>query len=162
MVLELGLDLERVQANVRSADVEDLLDRATVYRNGMEPEALELIDAELRARGIDTATIAAHRERRRRTIYAANGLAVRCGKCPRPAVARRWGWHRMWGILPVFPRRLAFCEEHFPAAWQEWPTIPNLDDAAADFFPRADAPGSPSPEEAIMKKSEEFRRAPSE
>ena len=40
MVPELGLDLERVQANVRKADMEDLLDRATVYRNGMEPDAL--------------------------------------------------------------------------------------------------------------------------
>ena len=41
MALELGLNLDRVQANVRKADLEDLLDRATVYRNGMEPAALE-------------------------------------------------------------------------------------------------------------------------
>jgi hypothetical protein len=119
MVLELGLDLERVQANVRRAELEDLLDRATVFRTGMEPEALELIDAELRARGIDAAVVAAHRERRAATLYEANGLAVKCGKCFRPAVARKWGWHRLWGVLPVFPRQLAFCAEHQPAAWHE-------------------------------------------
>jgi hypothetical protein len=162
MVLELGLNLERVQTNVRSADLEDLLDRATVYRNGMEQPALELIDAELRARGIDAGTVAAHWERRATTLYEANGLAVKCKRCVRPAVARRWSWHRLWGVLPVFPRRLAFCDQHLPAAWQEWPTVPNLDDAAAAFFPTADAPGSPMPDEAMMKKSEEVKRAPSE
>jgi hypothetical protein len=119
MVLELGLDLERVRANVRKADVEDLLDRATVYRNGMEAEALELIDAELRARGVEAAAVAAHRERRSATLYGADGLAVRCARCIRPAVARRWGWHRMWGALPLFPRRLAFCGEHLPGTWRE-------------------------------------------
>jgi hypothetical protein len=119
MVLELDLNLERVQANVRSADLEDLLDRATVYRNGMEPAALELIDGELRARGIDAAGVAAHWERRATTLYEANGLAVKCKKCLRPAVARRWGWHRLWGVLPVFPRRLAFCDKHLPTRWRE-------------------------------------------
>jgi hypothetical protein len=117
----MELDLERVQANVRDADAEDLLDRATIYRNGMEPEALELIDAELRARGFDAAAVTAHRERRATTLYATDGLAVKCGKCARPAVARRWGWHRMWGVLPVFPRRLAFCNEHQPATWRVRP-----------------------------------------
>jgi hypothetical protein len=119
MVMELGLDLERVRANVRTADVEDLLDRATVYRNGMESEALELIDAELRARGVDAAAVAAHRQRRSETLYEENGLAVRCGRCIRPAVARRWGWHCLWGVLPVFPRQLAFCDEHLPATWRD-------------------------------------------
>jgi hypothetical protein len=119
MVLPLSLDLERVRANARTADLEDLLDRATVYRNGMEPEALELIDAELRARGVDAAAVAAHWERRAGTLYEANGLAVKCGRCFRPAVARKWGWHRLWGVLPVFPRQLAFCAEHQPAAWRE-------------------------------------------
>lgn len=118
MVLKRGLDLERVRANVRSADVEDLLDRATVYRNGMEPEALEVIDSEMRARGIDAAEIAAHRERRAAALYEENGLAVKCGRCFRPAVARRWGWHYLWGVLPVFPRRLAFCGEHLPETWR--------------------------------------------
>jgi hypothetical protein len=85
----------------------------------MEPQALELIDAELRARGIDAAAVAAHRERRAPTLYETNGLAVKCGSCFRPAVARRWDWHRLWGVLPVFPRQLAFCAEHQPATGSE-------------------------------------------
>ncbi len=107
--LGLGLDLERVRANVRQADLEDLLDRATVYRNGMERDALELIDAELRARGISAAEIAAHRERRAATLYGADGLAVKCEKCFRPAApARRMGLASPMGSSqPGIPRRPA-------------------------------------------------------
>ena len=124
MAHELFLDLNAVEANVVRAETEDLLDRATVYRNGMEPEALSLIDVELRARGIGEADLAAHLERRARTVYGSDGLAVKCGKCARPAAARKWGWHRLWGVLPVFPRPLAFCEIHIPARWrrEERPT----------------------------------------
>ncbi len=118
MAHELFLNLDAVEANVARAETEDLLDRATVYRNGMEPEALHLIDAELRARGIGDADLAAHRDRRARAVYGSDGLAVKCGKCARPAVARKWGWHRLWGLLPVFPRPLAFCELHLPARWR--------------------------------------------
>ena len=39
----MELDLERVRANAQQASTEDLLDRATVFRDGMEPEALEII-----------------------------------------------------------------------------------------------------------------------
>jgi hypothetical protein len=116
--MALELNLERVKANVQKAETEDLLDRATVYRDGMEPAALELIDSELRARGVSAADIAAHRERRARTIYAADGLPRKCEECSRPAVVRRWGWHRIWGSLPVFPRLLSYCEEHMPATWR--------------------------------------------
>ncbi len=116
--MALELNLERVKTNVQKADTEDLLDRATVYRDGMEPAALELIDAELRARGVSAAEVASHRERRARTIGGADGLPLKCEECSRPAVARRWGWHRLWGRLPVFPRRMAFCEEHLPARWR--------------------------------------------
>src|SRR5258708_7816623 len=56
----MELNLDRVRENVRQADTEDLLDRATVYRDGMEPEAILLIEAELRARGVTEADILAH------------------------------------------------------------------------------------------------------
>ena len=118
MAWELSLDLDRVEANVEKATTEDLLDRATVYRNGMEPEALNLIDGELRARGVTEADLMVHRELRGRTVYAADGLAVKCEKCRRPAVVRRWGWHFIGGLLPVFPRPHAFCDLHLPTAWR--------------------------------------------
>ena len=50
-------DLERVKANVRQATTEDLLDRVTVYRAGMEDTALEVIEDELRARKLSAAEI---------------------------------------------------------------------------------------------------------
>jgi hypothetical protein len=111
----MELDLERVRINVRQADTEDLLDRATVYRAGMEPAALEVIEAELRARGLSAAEIEAHGERRRgQTIPLPDGTAVQCSFCIRPAVTQGWGWHWLWGLLPVFPRPYSYCPQHRP------------------------------------------------
>jgi hypothetical protein len=109
----MDLNLERVAKNVRRAETEDLLDRATVYRDGMEPGALELIDAELERRGLTPWEVSQHEERRRETmIELADGTAMRCSFCDRPAVSRGWGWHRLWGLVPVFPRLFARCADH--------------------------------------------------
>src|SRR4051812_38435674 len=111
----MDLDLQRVRANVRSADTEDLLDRATVYRAGMEPEALEVIDRELRERGVSAGDIAVHAERRQRTLLQdPDGRVRECRRCHRPAVVVGWEWGRLWWLLPLFPRRAAYCEEHRP------------------------------------------------
>ncbi len=108
-------DLERVKANVRQSTTEDLLDRITVYRAGMEDSALQVIEEELRARGIRGEAIAAHEERRRReSSFLPDGTAIPCSFCYRPAVAEGWGWHRLWGLLPVFPRFYHYCAEHRP------------------------------------------------
>jgi hypothetical protein len=108
-------DLERVRANVRKATTEDLLDRVTVYRAGMEESALEVIEDELRARNVRGADIQAHAERRRQeTQMLPDGTAVPCSFCHRPAVAEGWGWHRIWGLLPLFPRFYHYCSEHRP------------------------------------------------
>jgi hypothetical protein len=120
----MQLDLDRVRANVRRACTEDLLDRATVYREGMEPEALDIIDRELRDRGIGPAERDAHEERRRRRMLTGpDGLPVKCCRCDRPAVVERRGRHRLWRVLPLFPRRFAYCAEHDP------------DDETAEFAP---------------------------
>ena len=110
-------DLERVKENVRKATTEDLLDRVTVYRVGMEESALEVIEEELRARHISVHDIEAHAERRRQeTFLLPDGTAVCCSFCHRPAVAEGWGWHRLWGLLPLFPRFYHYCSEHRPDA----------------------------------------------
>ncbi|MBN9520054.1 hypothetical protein J0H58_16260 [bacterium] len=109
----LALDLKRVAAFVREADTEELLDRVTVYRVGMEPVALDLMEAELDRRGVTRSDIADHHiERRQRAILLPDGSALRCNFCVRPAVVRRWGWHRAFGVLPVFPLVFARCEKH--------------------------------------------------
>src|SRR5262245_49520354 len=43
----MRLDLEKVRANARAASTEDLLDRVTVFRDGLEPEAVAVLEEEL-------------------------------------------------------------------------------------------------------------------
>lgn len=109
----MRFDVQRVRKNIRQASTEDLLDRVTVYRAGMEPIAVDLAEAELRSRGIRQPEIDRHaRERESTVLLLADGTAQSCSFCRRPAVRHAWGWHRLWGKLPVFPRRFAYCDEH--------------------------------------------------
>jgi hypothetical protein len=115
----MRFDVERVRANVKEASTEDLLDRMTVYRGGMEPEALEIVEEELHGRGVDASAIEQYAARREReVILLSGGIAAPCSRCFRPAVVQVRGWHRLWGLLPVFPRRFYYCENHRPAAEQ--------------------------------------------
>ena len=112
----MEFDLERVRRNVQKATTEDLLDRATVYRSGMEPEALPVIEAELAARGVTVEQVEAHLQARTRALTREDGTAVKCSLCWKPAIAMGWGWHRLFGKIPVFPRLFRWCEDHLPAA----------------------------------------------
>ncbi len=106
-------DPERILLNVRKATTEDLLDRATAYRAGMTPEALEMIEAELKTRGVGPEQIADYAERcRQEVIFMPDGSAARCSYCDRPAVACGWAMHRMFCRIPLFPRRFYYCKEH--------------------------------------------------
>lgn len=108
---------DRVRANVRQATTEDLLDRVTVYRQGMEDEALVIIEDELRSRGVRGEEITDHALRRERdTLRLPDGSAAGCSFCHRPAVAHGWSWHRVWGLLPVFPRYFFYCDHHQPSS----------------------------------------------
>jgi hypothetical protein len=111
----MKLDLQRVRKNVTEATTEDLLDRATVYRAGMEAAALEIIDAELRRRGLTPSDIQSHWEIKRANVISTGMIARRCHLCERPAVVRHWGVHRLWGKIPTpFPRLYHLCAEHAP------------------------------------------------
>ncbi|HEV3146803.1 MAG TPA: hypothetical protein VGZ47_23150 [Gemmataceae bacterium] len=112
----MKMDLDRVRENVTKASTEDLLDRATVYRNGMERAALEIIDAELHRRGVTPAEIQEHWETKRANVLTVDSVARRCSFCDRPAVYRRWGIHWLWGTIPtLIPRLYQYCELHVPA-----------------------------------------------
>jgi hypothetical protein len=109
----MRLNLKRVAEYIRTAQTEELLDRVTVYRAGMEPAALDLMEGELDRRGITRDEIARHDAWRRATaIMLDDGTALRCSVCDRPAVIQARGWHKLFGRVPVFPRLFSYCEVH--------------------------------------------------
>jgi hypothetical protein len=109
----LDFDPEAVRRNVRSASSEDLLDRVTAYRTGMESEAIKIVETELQRRGILAAEIEGHdADRARPVILRRQGFAYRCSYCDRPAAFRRWGWHWLWGLVPVLPCIQNYCDRH--------------------------------------------------
>jgi hypothetical protein len=112
MASPFTFDPEKVLHNARRASDEDLLNRVTAYRAEMEPEAVEIIERELRARGIGAEQIAEFRERQGNIIYSPRGGAMKCSFCHAPAVEQAWGWHRLFGVIPVWPRYLYRCREH--------------------------------------------------
>jgi hypothetical protein len=113
-------ELRRVAEYVRRAETEELLDRVTVYREGMEPAALDLMEGELDRRGVTREAIAQYGTHRWETaIRLADGTALRCCFCDRPAVTRTRGLHRLFGLVPLFPRMFAYCSIHDPKAKPE-------------------------------------------
>jgi hypothetical protein len=111
----MKFDSQKVTTNARSASTEDLLDRVTVFREGMEAEALGIFEAELRQRGITRAAIEAHAcANEGACLRDADGVALQCRNCRKAAVIEAWGWQRLWNLVPIFPRRFRYCEEHRP------------------------------------------------
>ena len=111
----MNFDREQVRKNAQEATTEDLMDRVTLYGAEMEPEAVRIIEAELTRRCVDQLQLEAHRaQRKRHALIGPDGTALRCSFCERPASTQRWGWHRLWGLLPIFPRRFAYCAVHQP------------------------------------------------
>src|SRR4051812_8571495 len=113
----MDLSWERVRQNVAAATTPDLLDRVTVYRAGMVPEALELIEAELRRRGVSAADLVDYQESRSREplLVDRDGLVLPCSFCERPAVGRRWGFMRLGFFklkVPLLPWLFRHCASH--------------------------------------------------
>jgi hypothetical protein len=109
----MDFDPNRFKKTAQGMSNEDLMDRITVYREGMEPEAVEMIEAELARRGVTQLQIEKHQaSRRESSLFLPDGTAIKCSFCVRPAVGQRWGWHWIWSKIPVFPRWFRYCEEH--------------------------------------------------
>lgn len=108
----MQFDAERVRLNISEATTEDLLDRVTVYRVGMEAAAVEMIESELASRGVSGDHIEVHALRRDKVLMRPDGIAEPCSFCPRPAVVQGWGWHRLLGVIPLVPRFYSYCERH--------------------------------------------------
>jgi hypothetical protein len=109
----IKFDPGAVERNVREATTEDLLDRITAFRAGMEADAIPIIEAELGRRGIGPVDIRRHEtENCEGVVLRPEGFAYRCNFCRRPAVLRRWGWHRLWGLVPILPTMISYCARH--------------------------------------------------
>src|SRR5262245_45620274 len=105
--------VQQLRENAKKATTEDLLDRVTVYRGGMEEEALDVIEQELQSRGVTDEQVRAHAGRLEPVVlWERPGLALRCSFCDRPAVRWGWRWHRLWGRVPIFPRWGRLCAAH--------------------------------------------------
>lgn len=115
----LDYDEQKTLLNIRKADNEDLLDRVTAFRAGMEPEAVALIEQELHRRGVTQAQIAERLELcQRECVYHADGTAKKCSLCRKPAIQETAGWQKLFGLIPVFPRPMCFCKDHAQATSQ--------------------------------------------
>jgi hypothetical protein len=109
------MDEARIREEARRISTEHLLDRVTVYRGEMEGPALDILQAELNARGVGHGEVEAHAAQRERAglLRRPDGTVVCCTYCPRPATEQRQQWYRLWGwFLPLFPRSVYLCREH--------------------------------------------------
>ena len=109
----MQLDLEKVRMYAKKADNRALLDRVTVFQQGMEPAAIEIIKIELLQRGISPADISQHESiYKDLVIRGPEGMPRLCKKCSLPAISLEWGWLKVFGIIPMLPWQNLFCEEH--------------------------------------------------
>jgi hypothetical protein len=104
---------EKYRIDVRQAETDDLLDRLTAYRRGMDAQAIPIIEEELSRRGVMQGKLHVHaKECRKQCLFDANGVAFTCSKCRRPAVTEIRTWHKLFGLVPVFPKRIRLCKIH--------------------------------------------------
>ena len=106
-------ELAKVAEFSRSTETEVLLDRVTAFRSDQDPAAIRLFETELKGRGVGQAEIEQRREKTQGTVLMrSDGSAAMCHVCERPATETIWGWQRLWGKVPLFPRPMAVCENH--------------------------------------------------
>jgi hypothetical protein len=108
----MRFDIDRVRANLKRASTPELLDRYVFFRGGLEEEAVTALRDELRSRGVAEEAMQAHRDASPDVLWETPALAYRCWKCEQPAVVCERRWHKMWGILPLYPRPVYCCPAH--------------------------------------------------
>jgi hypothetical protein len=113
----MDLDSQKFLDRIKHEDTDDLLDSVTAFRAGMEPEAIEMIESELRRRGVNSVAIDEYAQTvRAECLFETDRTAKMCSFCRKPAVAEGWGWHKILGRwLPIFPRWVRYCKKHAPA-----------------------------------------------
>ncbi|MGF1578720.1 MAG: hypothetical protein ACFCD0_05090 [Gemmataceae bacterium] len=137
----MRLDLERVLINIRKSETRDLLNRATVFKLGMEKDVIPLVVKELADRGVSQEMIDRYDARMRGVVVMLeDGCAAKCSLCHEPAVTRVWGSHKLLGLIPLFPRPVHYCTYHQPDGKGKIDnSFLTLDEALAETSPNGDS-----------------------
>jgi hypothetical protein len=99
----------------RTAETPVLLDRVTVLREDMDPDAVEIFLAELARRGVGPDRIRDHELAwKTRVLQRPDGLPATCVWCGRAATVQRQAWHKFLRLVPVYRRTLYYCDAHAP------------------------------------------------
>jgi hypothetical protein len=100
----------------RTAETPLLLDRVTVLKAGMDPDAIEIFLAELARRGVGPERIRDHElDWKTRVLTRPDGLPATCVWCGRAATVQRQAWHKFFRLIPVYKRTQYYCEDHAPS-----------------------------------------------
>lgn len=104
---------EAFEAWLQRAENEELLDRVTVLRDELEPEARSRIESELTNRGVSPTEVASHgAAREAECLRRADGSVRRCWRCPALATELVRRWWKLYGVIPVVPVSRPVCREH--------------------------------------------------
>jgi len=111
--MSIKVNLDKIRDNIKNADDDDLLDRITFYRAGLEPEAQLMIEVELTKRGFKDEDIEAWAPKPEDPyVWLPDGSVAPCSFCRRPALRDAWAWYRLLGKIPIFPKLYRYCGDH--------------------------------------------------
>lgn len=114
-LVKVLLNSTKVLQFASKASTRELLDRVTLFRKGMETEAIEILEKELSRRGVSPRDCQEHQEKwAPKILWDSEGLPRTCCKCQNPATSLGKAWVRFFGLIPLIPYRAAFCEDHLP------------------------------------------------
>lgn len=108
----MEFDPDRVRKNASLAETADLLERVTIQRDELEPEALAIIMQELLSRNIRPEAVVNFECLRSQAIYDSNGNPRLCRYCRRPAIFTQKGWFKLFRFVPIFPITEYCCAAH--------------------------------------------------
>ena len=135
----MQLDLEKVRIYAKKADNRALLDRVTVFQQGMEPAAIEIIKIELFQRGISPSDISQHESiYKDLVIRGSEGMPRLCKKCALPAISLAHSYPQLSGGVVRAEETCALNEQvkrkpSPPKDFHSWSRITIAPDVATSF-----------------------------
>ena len=103
---------EQVRKFAALAETNDLIERVTIQRDDLDPEALTIIMQELLSRNISAETVSEYEKSRDKFLYDSQGKPRLCNICGRPAISSIKSWLKFLRIVPIMPITEYCCEAH--------------------------------------------------